>query len=110
MQSAQSYTDAFMARALLQAGPPALLITGRGHVRKDRGVPLFLQRGGASAVLSVAFVEVIDDKTRPNDYDVSAFDFVVFTPRETDEDPCEQFKRQLESMHQHAAAPSSPAP
>jgi uncharacterized iron-regulated protein len=106
MQSAQSYKDAFMARALVQAGPPALLITGRGHARKDRGVPLFLQRSGAGGVLSIAFMEVVDDKSRPSDYDVSAFDFVVFTPRETDEDPCEQFKRQLEAMHQHAAPPA----
>jgi uncharacterized iron-regulated protein len=110
MQRAQSYKDAFMARALVQSGPPTLLVAGRGHARGDRGVPLFLRRFGIASVLSVAFVEVEDERTRALDYDIAAFDFVVFTPRVTDEDACERFKRQLESMrgqHGAAAAPSA---
>jgi uncharacterized iron-regulated protein len=109
MQRAQSYKDAFMARALIQAGPPALLIAGRGHTRKDRGVPVFLRRLGARTVLSVAFVEVADQRTQPEDYDVSAFDYVVFTPRESDEDPCARFKRQLERLAPSASSSTSNA-
>jgi uncharacterized iron-regulated protein len=105
MQRAQSYKDAFMARALVQSGPRTLLVAGRGHARNDRGVPVFLRRFGIASVLSVAFVEVEDEHTRALDYDIAAFDFVVFTPRVTDEDACERFKRQLEAMRaQHDAA------
>ena len=105
MQRAQSYKDAFMARALYSTGKPALLIAGRGHARNDRAVPVFLRRAGASAILSVAFMDVDDAHTRAADYDIGAFDYVVFTPRVTDEDPCQRFRQQLETMHAHPAEP-----
>ncbi|HEY2735212.1 MAG TPA: ChaN family lipoprotein, partial [Polyangiales bacterium] len=97
MQRAQSFKDAFMARAVLSAQGPALLVAGRGHARIDRGVPLFWQRAGLPS-LSIAFVEVEDDVRRLSAYDVAAFDFVVFTPRVSDEDPCARFRRELERM------------
>ncbi|MET0385026.1 MAG: ChaN family lipoprotein [Polyangiales bacterium] len=106
MQHAQAYKDAFMARAVLSGGHPTALITGRGHVRKDRAVPLFLQRAGASRSVSVGLIDVDDKRTAPSDYDIGAFDFVVFTPRVSDEDPCEQFRQQLEQMRkQHESRP-----
>lgn len=98
MQQAQAYKDAFMAAAMLQAAAPTVLIAGRGHARNDRAVPLFLHRAGAKSVLSIAFIDVDDDHTRASDYDIAAYDFVVFTPRVTDQDPCQQFKVQLEAM------------
>jgi uncharacterized iron-regulated protein len=108
MQLAQSYKDAFMARALIRTGAPSLLLAGRGHARNDRAVPLFLRRQGAASVLSVAFVDVENDRTQVSDYDVGAFDFVVFTPRVTDEDACERFKAQLDAMRKQHAAPGAP--
>jgi uncharacterized iron-regulated protein len=104
MQRAQSYKDAFMAHSILRAGLPALLVSGRGHARKDRGVPVFWQRGGRAS-LSVALVDVADSVLAPLDYDVGAFDLVVFTPRVSDEDPCQRFREQLERM-QHGVAPA----
>jgi uncharacterized iron-regulated protein len=106
MQRAQSFKDAFMARALIQSGPPALLVAGRGHARNDRGVPLFWQRAGQHSTLSVAFVDVSDAALQPSQYDLAAFDFVVFTPRVSDEDACERFRRELEKMRRHS--PSAP--
>jgi uncharacterized iron-regulated protein len=106
MQRAQSFKDAFMARALLRAGLPALLVTGRGHARKDRGVPLFWLRSGRAS-LSIGLVDVADAALAPRDYDVGAFDLVVFTPRVSDEDPCQRFREQLEHM-QHGAAERAP--
>lgn len=99
MLRAQSFRDAWMARALWMSGGSAALIAGRGHVRKDRAVPVFLQRQGARAVLTVAFVGVDDDRKEPADYELEPFDFVVFTPRVSDESACERFKRQLAAMH-----------
>jgi uncharacterized iron-regulated protein len=96
-----------MARALIQSGSPALLVAGRGHARNDRGVPLFWQRAGQHATLSVAFVDVSDAALEPSQYDLAAFDFVVFTPRVSDEDACERFRRELEKMRHSAPAPSA---
>jgi uncharacterized iron-regulated protein len=101
MQHAQAYKDAFMARALVRAGAPGVLVTGRGHARNDRGVPAFLARAGVASTLSIALLEVEAGHDQPSDYDVSAFDLVVFTPRVSDEDPCLRFKEQLEQMRKH---------
>jgi uncharacterized iron-regulated protein len=99
MQRAQSYKDAFMARELERAGAPAVLITGRGHGRKDRGVPRFLGLRGAGDALSVGLVDVSDAARQPSDYEeADQFDLVIFTPRTTDEDACTRFKKQLEGM------------
>jgi uncharacterized iron-regulated protein len=96
MQRAQVYKDAFMARALARSHVPTALIAGTGHARNDRAVPYFLRNAGKT--LSVAFLEVDDHRTDPRAYDTQAFDYVVFTPRASDEDPCEKFRKQLEHM------------
>jgi uncharacterized iron-regulated protein len=87
MVEAQRARDARMA-TLLRA--PSVLITGIGHARRDRGVPLYLP---ASDVLSIAFVEAQPGKTAPQDYfdGFSAperFDYLWFTPRAERPDPC----------------------
>jgi uncharacterized iron-regulated protein len=99
MQRAQMYKDAFMARALGEG--PSVLIAGRGHVRKDRGVPYFLRAGGDKQIVSIGLLDVDDARTQAGGYDVQAYDFVVFTPRVSDADPCELFRKQLEQMQQH---------
>jgi uncharacterized iron-regulated protein len=101
MQRAQVYKDAFMARAVTQTHVPTVLIAGRGHARNDRAVPYFLKRAGSSATLSIAFIEVEDGREDPSTYDTEAFDYVIFTPRASNEDPCEKFRKQLEQMRQH---------
>jgi uncharacterized iron-regulated protein len=101
MQRAQVYKDAFMARALARTNQPTALIAGRGHARNDRGVPYFLAQARAGTALSIGLLEVDDRQTDPATYDTAAFDYVIFTPRATDEDPCEKFRKQLEEMHQH---------
>ena len=101
MVQAQVFKDAFMAHALLAAQAPAALVAGGGHVDGQRGVPRALRRQGASDVLSIAFLEVDDARTQPADYDAAAYDFVLFTPRTTNESACERFRRQLEHMRDH---------
>jgi len=101
MQRAQVYKDAFMARAMAQTQVPTVLIAGRGHARNDRAVPYFLKRAGSGATLSIAFIEVVDSREDPSTYDTEAFDYVIFTPRASNEDPCEKFRKQLEQMRQH---------
>ena len=99
MVTAQRARDAQMAAAMLGAGPNGgVLIAGAGHVRSDRGVPAYLRaREPEASVASVAFLEVRAGRTTPGDYAATwggalPFDYVWFTPRVDDRDPCESFR------------------
>jgi uncharacterized iron-regulated protein len=102
MVTAQRGRDAQMAERLIAAGrhDGAVLIAGAGHVRTDRGVPAYLAaRAPGTAVASVAFVEVASGRTAAGDYAERfgaarpPFDFVWFTARADDVDPCARFQR-----------------
>ncbi|HEX9297193.1 MAG TPA: ChaN family lipoprotein [Polyangiaceae bacterium] len=97
MALAQHARDAYMARAALGAdnGDGTVLVAGDGHVRLDRGIPYYLQRQKPRvSVASLAFVEVATGMTEPAAYAKPLgaadlpFDFVWFTPRADDADPC----------------------
>jgi hypothetical protein len=77
------------------------LITGAGHARNDRGVPYYLRLVDPDAlVVSIGFREVSAGAEAISDYqDAANYDFVWFTPRVDDNDPCEQFKDQLKSLN-----------
>jgi len=98
--------DARIAASLARGGQRdgGVLIAGAGHVRRDRGVPihLALQAPGAT-IASVAFVEVDAAGTKPGDYaarfgaEALPFDYVWFTPKVDDADPCEKLKKATET-------------
>ncbi len=96
MANVQRTRDAIMADSMLSSkSSGAVLIAGRGHVRRDRAVPLYLQYAlPASQIAVVAFMEVEVGKESPADYidaiarDVAPFDYVWFTPRAARADPC----------------------
>lgn len=104
MVTVQRARDASMAHTLadiVKAGHKAVLIAGAGHVRTDYAVPALLRSlVGDKTILSVAFVEVRPDRTKPEDYaevfDAKAvpFDLVWFTPAAEREDPCVTFQQQ----------------
>jgi uncharacterized iron-regulated protein len=98
MALAQRARDGQMALRMLASVPPVVLIAGAGHVRVDRGVPSRLHAAKPNArVVSVAFVEVDSKRSSPEDYAsrfgaaILPFDFVWFTPRASDDDPCAGF-------------------
>ncbi|MEZ4236632.1 MAG: ChaN family lipoprotein [Myxococcota bacterium] len=94
----QELKDAWMARALQQAGEHSVLVAGGGHTRVDRGVPFYLD----GKTETVQMVEVSRDEPDPASYDEPAT-YVWFTPRVDEDDPCEKFRQQLEAMrHAHA--------
>lgn len=110
MVEAQRRRDSAMADAVLAAREHSrdgsvVLVAGFGHARTDYGVPIYLHRRapGLRAV-SVAFVEVIPDILAAAGYadalhaERLPFDYVVFTPRADDTDPCEKFRAGLEKM------------
>lgn len=115
MTTAQRVRDAVMADALLGAGEGgAVLIAGAGHVRRDRGVPWYLAaRGAGEGVRSVALLEVrdgVEDAAAMVEAGagLAPFDYLWFTPRVDDEDPCEKFRAQLEKLPARRTA--TPAP
>lgn len=101
MAMAQRARDAAMADALLAHASPggAVLITGNGHARKDRGVPWWLrQRAPGKSIASVAFVEVRAGLDPQQGEPGAVADYVWYTPRLDDTDPCAEFRDQLEKM------------
>ena len=101
MMEAQRLRDAAFADAVLRARAlgddgPVVLITGAGHGRIDRGVPMFLETASPGlAVVSVAFVEV---QAGQDDWQAYAgprprYDYLWFTPAHPREDPCIAFRQ-----------------
>ncbi|MFQ5882378.1 MAG: ChaN family lipoprotein [Candidatus Methylomirabilales bacterium] len=109
MITVQRARDAQMAESLAAASGQdgAVLIAGFGHVRKDRGVPAFLafRRPGAT-VASLTFLEVRKSEIETGAYasDFGAgpfpFDYVWFTPRVDNRDPCERFEKELKGLRE----------
>lgn len=100
----QRARDAQMGERMAAAGRDAgaVLIAGFGHGRNDRGIPADLERRVPGArIVSVAFLEVSAGEIEPGAYaagferDVLPYDYVWFTPRVDDVDPCEKFKEEL---------------
>jgi uncharacterized iron-regulated protein len=106
MVDAQRYHDAHLAAAALAAAADygtAVVLTGNGHVRSDRGVPLYLaQMVPDKKVVTVLFVETEDGRIDPNTYAPKspsgkpAADYVVFTPRAARKDPCDEMRAQMQ--------------
>jgi len=101
MVTAQRARDAQMTERLLAAQRDgAVLIAGAGHVRTDRGVPAYLgPRAAGATVASMAFVEVATGLTAPADYAERfgatrlPFDYVWFTTRADEADPCLKLRK-----------------
>jgi uncharacterized iron-regulated protein len=106
MVLAQRARDAQMAGRLLAAarsGRGAVLVTGGGHARTDRGVPAYVAvEAPGLRIASIAFVEVTPAQQTPGSYAGDfgpgpiPYDFLVFTPGTAREDPCEGLRKRLD--------------
>jgi uncharacterized iron-regulated protein len=122
MVAAQKAKDAQLAERLVayDHGQGSVLVAGRGHVRADVGVPMFLRADTrADDIVAVGIVEVSADANRPEDYGAEygaktlPFDWVLFTPAAEREDPCVKFREDHEkrrAAHKPAPAPVAPPP
>jgi uncharacterized iron-regulated protein len=79
-----------------------ILIAGAGHVRKDRGVPMHLRRLANTlpiTIFTIAAIEVAQGLDHPEKYGeiygvpTPPFDAIWFTPRMSDRNPCDRFKK-----------------
>ncbi len=107
MVNIQRARDAQIAQSLMAAAhvDGAVLIAGAGHVRKDYGVPTYLNsKATGQRVISLAFLEVDGTTTEPESYAQQfngiklPFDYVWFTPRLKNLDPCESFEAELNRL------------
>ncbi len=113
MFRAQRFKDAIMAAALAEAAGEAgraVLVAGNGHVRRETGVPFYLP---AIATVSVGVLEVVRGQVDPAKAAGGRFDYVWFTPRVDEQDPCVKFAEQLERIKamkapQPASQPATP--
>jgi len=121
MAYAQRYRDAHLADATLAAarGAGAILLTGNGHVRADRGVPWYLaRRAPGRPILAVVFTEVDDTKSDPSDYAprsptrVPAADWIVLTGKPpVRPDRCEEMRAAFDAIRkQRQQSPQPPKP
>lgn len=93
----QQARDRAMAESLQPTGAEQeklrVLLAGNYHIRRDVGVPAYLP--GAADVVTVAFLEVEEGATAPDDYlprgaeeAVPVWDYLWFTPATEEEDYC----------------------
>lgn len=102
---AQRERDAAMAQALVDdaTNDGAILIAGNGHVRADRGVPVYLHADGLAGAsarsISLGLVEVGPGDARAADFprqivaDHPGFDYLWLTGSVARDDPCAQLQR-----------------
>ena len=111
MVAVQRARDAHLARWVAKALGAAerldgvILVTGTGHARRDRGVPMHLAHmAPGRSVVTLGLVEAGQGHNDPAAYGerfgakAPPFDFVWFTARHDNADPCQKFKKQLEDI------------
>lgn len=102
MTRVQLHRDQVMASSLVKNRSPVVLIAGAGHVRNDYAVPMqLLRRHKRLSFISVALISVLPGLNNPEDYIdgmSKVYDILYFTPSHTDQDPCVQFRKQLENI------------
>jgi uncharacterized iron-regulated protein len=97
MVEVQRLRDASLASAALRAratsGGQVVLITGGGHARTDRGVPVYLRAVDPElGIVSVGLIETEREKPALDAYDALPYDYVWFTAPAERPDPCAAFK------------------
>jgi uncharacterized iron-regulated protein len=88
---AQRARDAALAQSMREAATAdgAILLAGNGHVRKDRGVPIYLDAmPGARGSISVGFIEVEPGGDLAAATADQPFDYVWITRPAERDDPC----------------------
>ena len=86
----------------------AILISGSGHIRNDRGAPFYLKARDKNArIIAVAWLEIEPEVNDPLEYskrwgvDHLPFDYVVFTEQVDRPDPCEEMKKYMDHKKNH---------
>lgn len=99
---AQVMRDKIMSYFLIESLVPGKISTfigGNSHMRRDRGVPYYLKAYKPDLkLLSIGFIQVDPNKQDPKLYGDLPYDLILFTPVFDPADPCEKFRKSLETM------------
>lgn len=97
MVNVQIARDQAMAKALMEAEPPAILLAGGMHVDKRYAVPAHMKGN----TITLLLLEVAKDKPALEDYQIAPeqADFVWFTPKQSDDDKCAALEAKLKASH-----------
>ena len=87
MLAVQQQRDRRMAEALLAAPAPSLLFAGAFHVRRELGVPLYLQDLGAAEGVQVLILAEVGSQV-----DAESADYVWYTPAQPEQDHCAKLR------------------
>lgn len=87
MLAVQQQRDQRMAQQLAAAPKPAMLLAGAFHVRRDLGVPLYLQGQASMRDLRVLMLAEVGETVR-----AEQADFVWFTPSQPQQDHCAKWR------------------
>lgn len=87
MLAVQQQRDKRMAQQLVAAPKPAMLLAGAFHVRRDLGVPLYLQEQTSTDDLRVLMLAEVGETVR-----AEQADFVWFTPSQPQQDHCAKWR------------------
>jgi len=108
MITGQRVRDAYMAKSVVDAKSKTdkvVLLAGSGHVRSDRGVPIYIKYLAPTLnVVSIGLAEVVEGHDDPQDYAKRwgatslPFDLVWFTSAVDRPDPCEELKKHMKNM------------
>lgn len=102
MVQAQRIRDAVLTESLLAINTPVkVMVAGLGHVRNDRGLPLYLEKNldAAADIVAIGMIEVEPEKTEPAAYaeawgrETLPFDIVIFTPTVDHGDLCGELEK-----------------
>ena len=96
--------DASLTTAI--PGNNSLVFVGTIHARKDFGIPHYVQhRFPETPVTSIALLEVDDSRIHAADYipettaaETSVYDYILFTPILSIDDPCVRFSRMIHHL------------
>lgn len=87
MLAVQQQRDRRMAQQLIAAPKPAMLLAGAFHVRRDLGVPLYLQEQASNADVHVLILAEVGESVK-----AQQADFVWFTPSQPQQDHCAKWR------------------
>ncbi len=113
MADVQRGRDALMADRLvtIKGRGKSVLIAGSEHVRRDWGVPYYLQRLAPDAKVVTIALREVDERLTTLPVDLP-YDVVWFTPRRQPLgfDPCDAYREQLERLDAGLAKEASAGP
>lgn len=110
MMLTQQVKDAEMADSMMRDidVKKRILVAGSGHVRNDRGVPMYIRGEHNDAkIAAIAWLEVAEELTEVRQYAerwggaTMPFDYVWFTERVDRPDPCESFRKHMKMKNKN---------